>query len=102
MQTAHLWAGTTGIEAAIKVERLLLRTGWSLIIGSILSAATTLLLSGGQSQWMWGALLILAYTLAGALLVATAKLTRRSLRLRFGGKHCPPSIAVEQDLALAA
>ncbi|MCX2980928.1 hypothetical protein EYC98_08630 [Halieaceae bacterium IMCC14734] len=95
MQTTHLWIGTAGIIAARRVARQLAFTGSTLVCASLLTAVVSLLLSHGQVIWLWSALVIQSFVLAGALLVASAWCIWRSLYLRELAKPAVTAPAAE-------
>jgi hypothetical protein len=104
MQTTRLWVGVAGAVAARQVARKMLRVGFSLVAGSLLLAVVVLLLASGQTVWLWTALSLQCFALAGWLLAASGWLTLRSLHLRDLARRGAVSrtTAVEQNLSLAA
>ena len=82
MQTTRLWTGVSGRAAALQVARQLFYTGSTLVAASLIVAVGLLLLSQGELVWLWSALFIQFFAVAGGLLLASAGLIRRSLYVR--------------------
>jgi hypothetical protein len=103
MRATRLWRGLAGATAARQVAGQLLGVGCSLSAGSVLVAVVVLLLAGAQAIWLWAAVLLQCFTLAGGLLAASGWLTLRSLSLRRVARPlAAPAGAAKARLRMAA
>jgi hypothetical protein len=101
MKNVHLWTGPGSVQALRRGEHVLLVSGIALVAFGTISA-TLLALQAGQTELLrWAALPLLGFALAGFLLVASALLSRATVKAR-GRTAAPDAAVVDEKYANAA